>query len=85
MSVTRRDGEREGLPELLFIEMLERADCVRTREGVGEKEGRDAASSQAAEGSAGRLSLACLRAVLSDYLFQSHLRITTHLREQLHL
>ncbi len=48
-------------------------------------EGRDAASPQAIEGSAGRLSLACLREMLSDYLCQSRLRIITHLQDLLHL
>ncbi len=50
-----------------------------------ESEGRDAASPQAIEGSAGRLSLACLREMLSDYLCQSHLRIITHLQDLLYL
>lgn len=32
------ERRREGLPELLFIEMLGRADSVRTREGGGGRE-----------------------------------------------
>ncbi len=50
-----------------------------------ESEGRDSASPQAIEGSAGRLSLACLREMLSDYLCQSRLRIITHLQDLLYL
>lgn len=82
----RDDRGREGLPELLFIEMLGREDRVRTREGGGEREKEEMQlhHKQLREVQ-GRVSLACLRALLSDYLFRSRLRIITHLREQLHV
>lgn len=83
ISVRRRDGGR-GFQSCCSSRCSEERTLSERGRGW-EREGRDAASSQAVEGSAGRVSLACLREILSDYLCRSHLRIITHLQDLLHL